>query len=136
MFISGDNGHIVSLKTDSIGGDIVALPLASNTYAVIGTRRAIVVDTDGDAPTERTQWITGYKSVTQVKSLDGLIVAFDAKASLAHVYSSIDGSEVTASPFEAHGSVALGHGTNGIVAMTLGNSGEIVQIRLTKGTGK
>lgn len=136
VFINGENGHIVSLKTDSIGGDIAALPLASNTYAVIGTRRALVVDTDGDTPTERAQWITGYKSVTQVKALDGLIVAFDAKASLAHIYSSIDGSEVSASPFEAHGSVALGHGTNGIVAMTLGNSGEIVQIRLTKGTGK
>ncbi len=136
VFIDGENGKISQLRADSIGTDVIALPLASNTYAVIGTRRALVVDTDGDAPTERTQWITGYKSVTQVESLDGLIVAFDAKSSLAHVYSSIDGSEAAASPFEAHGSVALGHGTTGIVAMTLGSSGEIIQIKLTKGAGK
>ncbi len=136
VFINGETGRIGTLKADSLGQDIIAIPLASNTYAVIGTKRALIVDTDGDAPTERIQWLTGYKSLTQVEQLDGLIVAFDAKASLAHVYSSIDGSEAAASPFEAHGSVALGHGANGIVAMTLGNSGEIIQIKLTKGTGK
>lgn len=131
--IDGNTGAISQLKLDSVGGEFIACRLSADSYIVAGTSHAYIADISGQAPKLRAAWRTGLQSVSQLKVLDGMILAYDAKESLAHVYSAIDGGEIPVSPFRARGSVAIGKGVDGLVAFTLGETGDIVQVNLTKG---
>lgn len=130
--IDGNSGNLSTLRLDSIGREFISKPLSASSYIVFSERTAYIVSTAKAEPEVTVKWRTDLKSVSQVEGLDGLIIALDAADGQAHVYTSIDGCEIAASPFKARGSVALGHGKDGIVAYTLGESGEIIQVNLTK----
>ncbi len=134
--INGDTGDVTRLELDSVGSSFISRSLSSSTYAVLGNKMAYLVDVSGDNPRIISKWATGLESLMQIESLDGLIIALDGKAGQAHVYTAVDGCEIAASPFRARGSVALGYGCDGIVAFTLGETGEIIQVNLTRGRQK
>ena len=131
--IDGDKGTLTTLRLDSVGGELAAMPISADRYLVIGTKNAYIADISGNEPKTVTHWRTGLESLSHVDNKNGLIIVLDGKAGMAHVYSSVDGGEISASPFKARGSVALGNGRDGIVAFTLGDAGEIIQVNLTKG---
>lgn len=131
--IDGNSGNINTLQLDSVGTDFISQPLSANSYIVAGTAYAYIADTGSGNMRLRTSWRTGLKSISQVDVLDGLIIMLDGKSGEAHVYSSVDGGEISASPFKARGSVALGNGVDGIVAFTLDETGDVIQVNLTKG---
>lgn len=132
--IDGNSGAISTLRLDSIGTDFISRPLSTNsTYVVVGTSKAYIVDVRTAEPKVIASWQTNLRSVSQLKILDGLMIVLDNESGIAHAYSSIDGGEIPASPIKARGSVALGYGMDGFVAFTLSETGDVMQVNLTKG---
>lgn len=128
--IDGTNGNLTRLEMDSIGPDHVSMPLAGGRYLVVGRTKAAVVDIGGAAPKVASTWRTGLQSLGAVCVERGVVGILDNEAGAARLFSIADGKELKASPLPTRGTMALGVAKEGLVAFTIGESGEICQTPL------
>lgn len=130
--IAPSDGSIMTTKTDSIGENHIARPLAGNLYIVAGPHSAAIFDIAGSSPKLVTQWPTKLHSLDGLSSLDDLVAFYDATERLTRIFSLSDGKEIKSSKIPSASIPALGRGNDGPVVFTLTLAGEIAQTKLSR----
>lgn len=128
--INGTNGNLTRLEMDSIGPDHVSMPMGGGRYLVVGRTRAAVVDIGGTEPRVASSWRLNLQSIGLVRTARGVVGILDGEAGVVRIFSTQDGKELKASPLPTRGTMALGVAKEGLVAFTIGESGEICQTAL------
>lgn len=128
--ISPVDGKLTTLKIDSIASSHFARPTRDGRYIVVGTSHAALVTLGLPQPVVALQWALGLNSLRDVAVGDNIVALYDDAAHQAHIYSLVDGRELSVSPVPTYGPIALGEGVDGAVLFSITANGEIAQTKL------